>query len=74
VSEHERYLTAAQVAELLGFTAGTILNWYERGTIPGYRFGAKGGRVRFLWSEIASSLDNGATVDGGQRLRKVSAE
>lgn len=54
----EPFITAAEVAERLGFEAGTILDWWEAGRIPGYRFGAKGGRVRFRWSEIEAELDN----------------
>lgn len=65
VSE-ERLLTAAEVAERLGFTAGTILDWYEAGDLPGIRFGKKGGRVRFRSGDIATWLDTRATVDSGQ--------
>lgn len=62
----ERMLTAAELGELLGFAAGTILDWYEADRIPGHRFGNKGGRVRFLYSEIATRLDTGASVPSGQ--------
>jgi excisionase family DNA binding protein len=62
----ERLLTAAEVAEQLGFSAGTILDWFESGELPGIRFGQKGARVRFRSSEIASWLDSHATVGSGQ--------
>ncbi len=54
----ERLLTAAETAELLGLTAGTILDRFERGDLPGFRlFGRKGGPVRFRLSEIEAQLE-----------------
>jgi len=50
-------LTAADLGEILGLTAGTILDRFERGDLPGYRlFGRKGGPVRFLASDIEQFL------------------
>jgi excisionase family DNA binding protein len=49
----ERLLTARELGELLGLTAGTVLDRFERGDLPGYRlFGRKGGPVRFRVDEI----------------------
>ena len=50
----EPMLTASQLAEVLGFQPGTIVGWYERGELPGYRIG---GRLRFRESEIVEWLD-----------------
>ena len=50
----ERMLTAAELAELLGFAAGTVVDWFERGDLPGYRIG---GRLRFKESEVAEWLE-----------------
>lgn len=50
----ERLLTARELAELLGFQAGTIVDWSERGELPGYRIG---GRLRFKESEVAEWLE-----------------
>lgn len=47
-------LTAAELAELLGFQAGTIVDWAEAGTIPSFKVG---GRLRFRESEIAAWLE-----------------
>ena len=55
----ERLLTAAELAEQLGFAAGTIVDWAERGTIPAFKLG---GRLRFRESEVLDWLE-------GQRLR-----
>src|SRR5262245_50728604 len=45
----DRLLTTVEVAELLGFAAGTIVDWAERGTIPAFKLG---GRLRFDEEEI----------------------
>jgi excisionase family DNA binding protein len=50
-----RLLTARQVAELLGFSMATIIRWWERGEIPGYRIG---GRIRFREDELAEWLES----------------
>jgi predicted DNA-binding transcriptional regulator AlpA len=59
----ERLLTAAELAELLGLTAGTILDRFERGDLPGYRLfpktdrrGRPTGPVRFRLSELEAAL------------------
>jgi excisionase family DNA binding protein len=62
-------LTAAEVGELLGFSAGTILDWFEAGKLPGIPMGNKGGRIRFKPSDIASWLDSRASVGSGQLQR-----
>jgi len=60
----DRLLTAAELGDLLGLTAGTILDRFERGDLPGYRlFGKKGGPVRFREMEILEVLD-GWRVNG----------
>ena len=50
----ERLLTARELAELLGFQAGTIVDWAEAGAIPSYKLG---GRLRFRESEVAAWLE-----------------
>jgi excisionase family DNA binding protein len=53
----ERLLTAAELAEVLGLSAGTVLDRFERGDLAGYRlFGRKGGPVRFRLSEVEAQL------------------
>lgn len=54
----ERLLTAHDLAQLLGLSAATVLDRWERGDLPGYRlFGRKGGPVRFRLSEIEATLE-----------------
>jgi excisionase family DNA binding protein len=54
----ERLLTARELAELLGLSAGTVLDWFERGDLPGFRLlGRKGGPVRFRESEVLAELE-----------------
>jgi Helix-turn-helix domain len=57
----EPLLTAVQVAELLGLTAGTVLDRFERGDLPGFRLygGRVGAPVRFRWSEVEAMLERG---------------
>jgi hypothetical protein len=51
-----RLLTASEVAERLGFSPDWVLDRFEAGDVPGYRFGRKGGPVRFLWTDWESFL------------------
>jgi excisionase family DNA binding protein len=64
----EQLVTAADVAELLDVSAGTVLDWFEAGRLPGFRLGgSKGGRVRFRASEVLEALE-------GWRVRTVEIE
>jgi excisionase family DNA binding protein len=50
----ERLLTAREIAELLGFSASTVLDWFEAGRLPGFKIG---NAVRFRESEIVEWLE-----------------
>jgi excisionase family DNA binding protein len=50
----ERLLTARELAELLGFAAGTIVDWAETGEVPAFKLG---GRLRFRESEVEAWLE-----------------
>jgi excisionase family DNA binding protein len=50
----ERLLTAREVAELLGFASGTVVNWAERGEVPSFKLG---GRLRFRESEVVEWIE-----------------
>ena len=50
----ERLLKAREVADLLGFAAGTIVDWFEAGELPGFRIG---GRLRFRETEVLTWLE-----------------
>src|SRR6266511_965452 len=50
----ERLLSARELAGLLGFSAGTIVDWFEAGTLPGFKIG---GRLRFRQSEVEAWLE-----------------
>ena len=60
----ERLLTAAEIADLLGFAAGTIVDWAERGQIPAFKLG---GRLRFHESEVLAWLESQRLGNGGGR-------
>lgn len=47
-------LSAAELAEVLGFSAGTIVDWSEEGKIPSFKLG---GRLRFRESEVVEWLE-----------------
>ena len=54
----EKLLTAAELAEILGLSAASVLDRWERGDLPGFRlFGRKGGPVRFRESEVLAILE-----------------
>jgi excisionase family DNA binding protein len=50
----ERLLTARDLGELLGFAAGTIVDWAETGKLPAFKVG---GRLRFRESEALEWLE-----------------
>jgi excisionase family DNA binding protein len=50
----ERLLSARELAELLGFKPGTVVDWFEAGQLPGFRIG---GRLRFRESEALDWLE-----------------
>jgi excisionase family DNA binding protein len=50
----ERLLTAAEVAEIVGFTADTIVDWAEAGKIPAFKLGRQ---WRFRESEILAWIE-----------------
>ena len=55
---NERLLTAREVADLLSFSPGTIVDWYERRELPGFRVG---GRLRFRETEVLAWLETKRT-------------
>jgi excisionase family DNA binding protein len=50
----EPLLRARDVADWLAIAPGTVLDWYERGKLPGFKL--NGGAVRFSSTEIAAWL------------------
>ncbi len=50
----DRLLTARELGELLGFAAGTIVDWAEAGEVPAFKLG---GRLRFRESEVLAWLE-----------------
>jgi excisionase family DNA binding protein len=54
----ERLLSARELAEWLGLSPGTVLDWWEDDRLPGFRLGGrKGGPVRFRLSEVEAVLE-----------------
>ena len=54
----ERLLTSRELAEYLGLSSATVLDWFEAGRLPGFRLGGrKGGPVRFRLSEVEVVLE-----------------
>jgi excisionase family DNA binding protein len=51
----DRLLTAREVAELLGVSASTVLDWFEARRLPGFKL--NGHAVRFRESELEAWLD-----------------
>jgi excisionase family DNA binding protein len=64
----EPLLTSSELGEMLGLTAGTILDRFERGDLPGYRlFGRKGGPVRFRLADVEAALESWRVNGPGER-------
>jgi len=54
----ERLLNARELAEQLGISAATVVDWAEAGRLPGFRLGGtKGGRLRFRADEVEAVLE-----------------
>lgn len=69
----ERLLKAREVAELLNVEVGTVLDYFERGELPGFRIGSRVGRpVRFRLSEVEAWVEAGR-VNGHTSLDHVNA-
>jgi excisionase family DNA binding protein len=50
----EPLLTTREAADLLGFAAGTIVDWAESGDLPCFKIG---GRLRFRESELEAWIE-----------------
>jgi excisionase family DNA binding protein len=59
VAVSERLLTARELADYLGLAPGTVLDKWERGELPGFKFGRA---VRFSLDEVLAA---GRRPDGG---------
>lgn len=57
----ERLLNARELAELLGFSAATIVDWAEAGKLPAFKIG---GRLRFRLSEVEAWVESRRLKDG----------
>ena len=53
-SGHEPLSTASAIANMLGFSPATIVDWAEAGKIPTFKIG---GRLRFRESEVLEWLE-----------------
>lgn len=51
----ERLLRACEIADLLGISASTVLDWFEAGRLPGFRLSSRA--VRFRESELMEWLE-----------------
>jgi excisionase family DNA binding protein len=60
----EPLLTAAQLADLLGFSPATIVDWTEAGLLPAFKLG---GRLRFRESEVLDWLEDRRVNGPGTR-------
>jgi excisionase family DNA binding protein len=69
----ERLLTARELAELLGLSPGTVLDWHEAGRIPSFKLGpGVGGPVRFRASEVEAWLEECRRGPASQRAHLMA--
>jgi excisionase family DNA binding protein len=72
----DRLLRAREVSELLGISAGTVLDWWQDGKLPGFRLSSRA--VRFRESEVMAWLEarrvdvTDVTVETSRRQRPES--
>lgn len=62
----EQLLSARELAEILGFSASTVVDWAEAGRLPAFKVG---GRLRFRESEVLAWLE---TKRAGREEEKLS--
>jgi excisionase family DNA binding protein len=62
----ERLLTAAEVADLVGVSPDTVIDWHEARKIPSFKVGRA---VRFRRDEIDAWLETKRTGSGGVGMR-----
>lgn len=56
---NERLITARELAEHLGVSAATVLDWTEAGRLPAFRIGGTaGGRLRFRQGEVLAVIES----------------
>jgi excisionase family DNA binding protein len=70
----DRLIRAREVAELLGLSSSTVLDWFESGRLPGFKLSSRA--VRFRESEVVAWLEerhvasrDGEGVSCGRRDR-----
>jgi excisionase family DNA binding protein len=51
----DRLLRAREVAELVGLSTSTVLDWWQDGRLPGFRLSSRA--VRFRESEILEWIE-----------------
>ena len=71
----ERFLKTWEVAEMLGYHAGTIQDWAEKRGLPSFR--PVGGHLRFRESEVLAWLEmqrKNGPVAGGEVSPTPTAE
>ncbi|HEY8725914.1 MAG TPA: helix-turn-helix domain-containing protein [Gaiellaceae bacterium] len=51
----DRLLRAREVADLLGLSPATVLDWFESGRLPGFKLSSRA--VRFRESEVLAWLE-----------------
>ena len=59
----EPLLSARELGELLGFSAATVVDWAEAGSVPAFKLG---GRLRFRLSEVETWLEGKRAGAGGE--------
>lgn len=52
-----RLLTARELADVLGLSAATVLDWFQAGKLPGFKLG-RNGPVRFSSDEVSKWLES----------------
>jgi len=52
----DRLLRAREVADLLGLSPATVLDWFESGRLPGFRLSSRA--VRFRESEVEAWVES----------------
>jgi excisionase family DNA binding protein len=68
MTARERLLTARELAELLGFSAATVVDWAEAGKVPAFKVG---GRLRFRECEVLEWLEEQRLSGPSQRPEAV---
>lgn len=70
----EETISSLEAAEILGISRVTVLKWYRKGLLPGYKLGTHTSPVRFDRAGILRFLEERKAASPASKQSKTSEE